>query len=201
MNGPARNYLLQMSLAFLGFSPIALGAGSAALSLSPVKDVTPAEVGIDFVAGSTSQIVVHREGRTYVVDAATHTVHEALSTPSADPPPASSSKQNSQQAQAAPAAAQTTISHKVYEPGDDLVFSVPTGRRLDQHGFYINFTHRFPYSAAFSGPARGAILDGLDDVAVSSFGFRFGITSKLSVAAYRSPTSSADLSNSWWPTI
>jgi hypothetical protein len=156
--------------------------------LSSAKDITPAELGIDFVAGSTSQIVVHRAGKTYVVDAATHTVHEAASTPSADPPPASSSKQNSQQAQAAPTAAPDTIKTKVYEPGDDLVFSVPTGRRLDRHGFYINFTHRFPYSAAFSGPARGAILDGLDDVAVSSFGFRFGVTSKLSVAAYRSPS-------------
>jgi hypothetical protein len=188
MTGPARNYVVHVAVTLLGFSSLVLGAGSPSPNLSPAKDITPAELGIDFVAGSASEILVHREGKTYVVDAATHTVHEAAEASNADPQSASSSKQNSRQAQAAPAPAHEPIHTNVYEPGDDLVFSVPTGRRLDRHGFYINFTHRFPYSAAFSGPARGAILDGLDDIAIASFGFRFGVTSKLSVAAYRSPT-------------
>ena len=77
---------------------------------------------------------------------------------------------------------------KVYEPGDDLVFSLPTGRRLDRHGFYINFTHRFAFDPAFSGTARGGALIGLDGFSLSSFGFRYGLTQKLSVSIYRSPT-------------
>jgi len=77
----------------------------------------------------------------------------------------------------------------VYEPADDLVFSLPTGRRLPKGGLYINFTHRFAYDPAFSGPGLGNILFGLDGFSVSSFGLRYGITDKLSVNVYRSPSS------------
>jgi mono/diheme cytochrome c family protein len=77
---------------------------------------------------------------------------------------------------------------KVYTPGDDFLLSLPTGRRLDRHGFYVNFTHRFIYTPAFSGPAVGGSLAGLDDFSISSFGFRYGVTDKLSVSIYRSPT-------------
>lgn len=77
---------------------------------------------------------------------------------------------------------------KVYEPPDDYLFGLPTGRRLERHGFYVNFTHRFVLDPAFSGKARAGVLFGLDGFAVSSFGVRFGITDKLSVSAYRSPS-------------
>jgi len=77
---------------------------------------------------------------------------------------------------------------KVYTPGDDFLLSLPTGRRLDRHGFYVNFTHRFVYTPAFSGPALGGSLSGFDDFSISSFGFRYGVTDKLSVSIYRSPT-------------
>jgi len=59
---------------------------------------------------------------------------------------------------------------------------------LNRHGFYFNFTHRFPGTPAFSGPGGGDTLGGLDDFSVSSFGLRYGITNKLSVSAYRSPS-------------
>jgi mono/diheme cytochrome c family protein len=77
---------------------------------------------------------------------------------------------------------------KVYEPADDYLFSMPTGRRLDRHGLYLNFTHRFAYNPAFSGTGNGDLLFGLDGYSVSSFGLRYGITDKLSVSAYRSPS-------------
>jgi mono/diheme cytochrome c family protein len=77
---------------------------------------------------------------------------------------------------------------KVYTPGDDFLLSLPTGRRLESHGFYVNFTHRFIYTPAFSGPALGGSLSGFDDFSLSSFGFRYGVTDKLSVSIYRSPT-------------
>ena len=73
-------------------------------------------------------------------------------------------------------------------PADDYLFSLPTGRRLDRHGFYLNFTHRFVYTPAFSGTGGGDTLFGLDDFSISSFGLRFGVTDKLSVSAYRSPS-------------
>jgi len=76
----------------------------------------------------------------------------------------------------------------VYEPADDYVYTLPTGRPLTRHGLYLNFTHRFAYDPAFSGTARGHMLLGLDGFSVPSFGLRFGVTDKLSVSAYRSPS-------------
>lgn len=76
----------------------------------------------------------------------------------------------------------------IYEPADDLLFSLPTGRPVDEHGMYVNFTHRFPYDPAFTGPGRAGELFGLDNFALASFGFRYGVTDKLSVSAFRSPT-------------
>jgi len=76
----------------------------------------------------------------------------------------------------------------VYEAPDDYVYTLPTGRRLTRHGFYVNFTHRFAFDPAFSGAGRGNILLGLDGFSISSFGFRYGVTSKFSVSAYRSPS-------------
>ncbi len=77
---------------------------------------------------------------------------------------------------------------RVYEPGDDVLMTLPTGRRLDRHGFYVNFSHRFAFDPAFSGTARGGALAGLDGFSLSSFGFRYGVTQKLSVSIWRSPT-------------
>jgi cytochrome c553 len=76
----------------------------------------------------------------------------------------------------------------IYEAGDDSVFTLPTGRRLDAHGLYVNFTHRFAFDPAFSGVARGEALLGLDGFSLSSFGFRYGVTKSFSVSIYRSPT-------------
>jgi len=93
-----------------------------------------------------------------------------------------------QPGQAAAAQAAESAKPKVYMPGDDLLLSLPTGRRLDRHGFYVNFTHRFIFTPAFSGPALGGSLSGFDDFSLSSFGFRYGVTDKLSVSIYRSPS-------------
>ena len=81
-----------------------------------------------------------------------------------------------------------TTTSSVYEPGDDLLFSLPTGRAVDEHGIYVNFTHRFPYDSAVSGAGRGGELFGLDNFALASFGLRYGVTDKLSLSIFRSPT-------------
>ncbi len=88
----------------------------------------------------------------------------------------------------APVPQQAADKSGVYTPGDDWLMSLPTGRPVERHGLTVNFTHRFAFDPAFSGPARGSSLFGLDGVAISSFGFRYGVTSRLSVSAYRSPS-------------
>lgn len=80
------------------------------------------------------------------------------------------------------------IASGIYQPGDDVLVTLPTGRPVDRHGVYVNFSHRFAYDSAVSGPARGAELFGLDNFALSSFGFRYGVTDKLSVDVWRSPS-------------
>jgi len=176
---------------------------------APATVVAASDLGISFVDGSTSQVLIQRNGRQYIVDLATHAIRETETQSEApDASPAnntasaearsSSSKETAGAAllgagsgaqSSAPLApsAENKNAH-IYTSGDDLVFSLPTGRRLERHGLYINFTHRFPYEAAFKGTGRGDTLFGLDDFSISSFGFRYGVTSKLSVMAYRSPS-------------
>ncbi len=91
-------------------------------------------------------------------------------------------------ASGASGAPQSDTNAGVYKPGDDVVFSLPTGRTPDRGALYVNFSHRFPYDAAFSGKDRGDVLFGLDESALSSLGLRYGITDKLSVDLFRSPT-------------
>jgi hypothetical protein len=147
-------------------------------------------VGVSFVPGSNTTCIIERDGKRYLVDLSTHTVKEM--DPSAAPVQAAStaSQPGSPQAKTELASAPQSQEEKpeVYEPGDDKLFSLPTGRRLARHGLYFNFTHRFPYEPAFVGTSRGHVLIGLDDFSVSSFGLRFGVTDKFSVAAYRTPS-------------
>jgi hypothetical protein len=185
--------LLLCMLFFCSLVLLAQSSGVGSSEAASGAYIAPSDLGVAFVEGSTSQIIIDKNGKRYVVDVATHSIHE---TGAADPAGVgeTSSSTSTQQAQAPPSGAQPLSAankqstSNSYKMGDDLVFSVPTGRRLERHGFYINFTHRFPYSPAFSGQARGAILLGLDDIAVPSFGFRYGVTSRLSVSAYRSPS-------------
>ena len=74
----------------------------------------------------------------------------------------------------------------IYEPGDDVLMSLPTGRPIQRHGVYVNFAHRFAYDPAFTGTGRGEVLLGLDGFAIPSFGFTYGITDKFSASIYRS---------------
>lgn len=187
-----------------GASKSPSGAGDAPATVTAASDL-----GISFVDGSASQVLIQRNGRQYIVDVATHTIREAVASQSPVPdttlasntpspePGWSSSADAATAAQGSTGGGQTSQppsafggkeNARIYTPGDDLVFNVPTGRRLDRHGFYINFTHRFPFEPAFKGTGRGDTLLGLDDFSLSSFGFRYGVTSKLSVMAYRSPS-------------
>lgn len=76
----------------------------------------------------------------------------------------------------------------IYQPGDDVLVSLPTGRPTERHGLYVNFAHRFAYDPAFTGSGRGEFLFGLDGFAIPSFGLRYGVTDKLNVSIYRAPS-------------
>ncbi len=201
------------------FSLNRLALAQAWLSPSPARadsksvasgTVAASDLGIAFVSGSSSAIMIERGGKHYLVDAANRTIREVNSgastaAPAPDPGslPAAQAQQTPEsassldpkggdssvpQSQGTPSAETSKTPSKIYKPGDDLVYTLPTGRRIDRHGFYLDFTHRFPFEAAFTGTGRGDTLLGLDDFSVSSFGLRYGVTSRLSVNAYRSPS-------------
>jgi cytochrome c553 len=94
----------------------------------------------------------------------------------------------SSSASTAPRPEQQKAKTDVYQPGDDVLLTLPTGKPTDRHGVYVNFAHRFAYQPAFTGPNEGATLFGLDNVAIPSFGFRYGVTDKLSVSVFRAPS-------------
>jgi hypothetical protein len=164
---------------------------SPASPAAATSQVSATELGVAFIPGSTSQLTIERNGKRYIVDLETNSIREAdaptapvaATSPSAPAEKAESSSKTS----AVEDTAKKTVA-KVYTPGDDSLFSVPTGRRLERHGLYLNFTHRFPFEPAFTTQGRGNTLLGLDDFSISSFGLRYGVTSKLSVMAYRSPS-------------
>ena len=150
-----------------------------------------ARLGIHFLEESTTKVIIERDGQEYEVDLATKQIRSVSRPPQTQAP---APKATVQQKSTVPTSNtdQRTNSkdgeRRYYHPGDDLVFTLPTGRPIEKHSWMLNFTHRFPYEAAFTGPARGATLLGLDDFAVASFGVQFGVTGHLSVSAYRSPS-------------
>jgi hypothetical protein len=168
---------------------LAVAQNLPAQTSSSTQAATPAtatDLGVSFVNNSTSQIIMERDGKKYVIDLATHEIHEVGTGPISISAQNQVSAGNAQPPQSPVPPAEKK--KDVYKPGDDLVFSVPTGRPIDRHGLYIDFTHRFPYEAAFTTTARGGTLLGLDDFAIPSFGLRYGLTSKISVMAMRSPS-------------
>jgi uncharacterized beta barrel domain-containing protein DUF5777 len=145
-----------------------------------------AELGILFVHDSTSKIIVEHGGKRYEVDVATQQIRD-LSEPSQNEPSPQAAGTTAKQSTSSDNTSPPNT-RKYYHPGDDLVFTLPSGRPIERNSWTVNFTHRFPYEAAFTGVARGATLAGLDDFSVSSFGLQYGITNELSVSAYRSPS-------------
>jgi hypothetical protein len=166
---------------------IACGEIASGQVSSSVNAMSASDLGISFVEGSVSQVIVERNGMKYVVDLASHQVSPADAANQVAPTGSPQSVANSAQPTTAQPASASAKS-KFYKPGDDFLFNVPTGRPVERHSLVINFAHRFPYEAAFTGPGRGDTLFGLDDFSVSSLGLRYGVTSKLSVFAYRSPS-------------
>ncbi len=240
-----------------------LGASIIAFAQSAA---TPAALGISFIDGSTSTLLLERNGKKYLVDLAARSAHEVASgekndgaagperkngsdakpdgakvfvqncakchgedgkgkpeigTPNFTDPkvqasitdeqitttikkgrkgtamPAWAGKLSEQQITAVAAYVRSLGSgtpaggnkrERAYSPGDDMLISLPTGRFSDPHSLYVNFAHRFVFDPAFSGAARGGALAGLDGFALASFGFRYAVTNRLSVSAYRSPT-------------
>lgn len=143
------------------------------LSEDEVQKSRPA---VSFVPGSDSEAVVEINGKKFVINTRDKTVKEmtvAVSTVE-------------KVAVAAPVKKETSrnVPENVYRPADVRVINLPTAIPIPKGSLWTDFTHRFP----FGEPSNKAELFGLDSIAMPSFGFIYGLTDRVQIGAYRSPT-------------
>ena len=136
---------------------------------------------VSFVSGSDSQAVIEMNGKRYLIDTKARTVSEVLAEGAPATSPATPTK--------------TVISdppvvvgknEQVYEPIDVRLVNLPTAHPIKKGTLWTDFTHRFPFGDYDVTDAAG--LFGLDGFAVPSFGFMYGLTDRIHVAFYRSPS-------------
>jgi hypothetical protein len=129
---------------------------------------------VTFVPGSQSEAIVEINGRRYRIDTRQQTVTPLEETQS----------RPRETTTAAATAQQQAERPDIYEPVDVRAINLPTAISIPKGSLWVDFTHRFP----FSEPDDYAGLFGLDSFAFPSFGVTYGITDRIHVGAYRSPT-------------
>ena len=157
--------------------------------LTPVAELS----GVEFVKNSTTQILLEKDGKRYLIDTATRQIHEI---PLREPATAPEALEQTASVPTEAKASDSSMTAKkevkkdkeVYRTEDIILWSIPTARHIDKHALYVDFAHRFSYDTTFVGPARLSYLFGMDDFSVSSFGLTYGLTNRFFVGAYRVPT-------------
>jgi len=155
---------------------------------APKPAAAPIPFRVDFGDGANTTVVIEQNGKRYELDTVARTVRELPEMSSSKDVQVSQDQTTSAQAQPGTQTPPQDAPDEYYRPGDDRLLTIPSGQRIGRHAVWVNFQHRFPYSVPFNSPALGHTLLGLDDFALPSFGFQYGVTSRLSVGVYRSPS-------------
>lgn len=133
-----------------------------------------AQPQVSFVPGSDSEAVVEISGKKYVINTKTKTVTEMTA-----------EKAPSQVATVqTPTVEKRDTPANVYRQGDVRLINLPTAMPIEKGSLWSDFTHRFP----FGEPTNSSELFGLDTIASPSFGFIYGLTDRIHIGAYRSPS-------------
>lgn len=152
------------------------------------SEEAPSKMKVAFDSTARGVVIVESAGERLRIDTSNNTVERISEhvAPQAQKPP----KEPTQ-----PAQTKERESSRAYEPYDYHIVNIPTPKAVRRHSLNMHFTHRFqemitPFDEedADSHIARiSKDLLGLDSVAVSSFGFTYGITDRLYANVYRSP--------------
>lgn len=134
---------------------------------------------VTFVPGSDAEAVVELNGKKFVINTKDKTVREMTTTTGETNLAAASTPVKAQAAPESPKAPSN-----VYRPGDVRLINLPTTLPIPKGSLWSDFTHRFP----FGEPSNQSELFGLDSFAAPSFGFIYGLTDRVQIGAYRSPT-------------
>ncbi|PYV89794.1 MAG: hypothetical protein DMG05_12670 [Acidobacteria bacterium] len=155
-----------------------------ALKTSRLSPISRLE-GIQFVNNSTSQILLERDGKKYLIDTQTKTIHEVIAETTGTTEKASSGSSD----EAAQESKEKKEEKEVYYTEDINLWTLPTTHHLEKKALIVDFTHRFAFDdgRAFKGQAMNNLF-GLDGYSFSSFGLTYGITDTFFVGAYRVPT-------------
>lgn len=148
------------------------------ITQTDAQTVGAAQPPVTFVKGSDSQAVVEINGKKFLIDTKSKTVSEVTNVP-----------QLPETAAATPQPTPTPSPEErpgVYRQMDVRLIGLPTGKAITKGSLWTDFTHRFPLGDYELSDAAG--LFGLDGYAVPSFGFIYGVTDRLHVGFYRSPS-------------
>lgn len=131
---------------------------------------------VTFVQDSDSEAIVELNGKKFVINTKSKTVTEVdAGQPAEKIASAAPVTENGGQADDRP---------RIYRQHDVRLVNLPTATPIPKGSMWTDFTHRFP----FGDPISGSSLFGLDTTAVPSFGIIYGITDRIHVGAYRSPS-------------
>jgi len=135
---------------------------------------------VSFVPGSDSEAIVLMNGKRFLINTKDKTVKELgpAAVPTEVPQDQAITGVRSAQGE------RRSVPENVYRPGDVRVINLPTVIPIPKGSLWTDFTHRFPLGE----PSNKEQLFGLDTVASPSFGFIYGVTDRIQVGAYRSPT-------------
>ncbi|MEP7342402.1 MAG: DUF5777 family beta-barrel protein [Acidobacteriota bacterium] len=135
---------------------------------------------VSFVPNSDSEAIVVMNGKRFVINTKDKTVKEM----GAAAVPAEMPQDKTIAATQPKREEKHSVPDNVFRPGDVRVINLPTVIPIPKGSLWTDFTHRFP----FGEPSNKEQLFGLDSVASPSFGFIYGVTDRIQVGAYRSPT-------------
>jgi len=124
---------------------------------------------------SDAEAVVEINGKKFAINTKDKTVRE-LTAATKTPTPVVAAP--------SPTVEKRDTPSNVYRPADVRAINLPTTLPIEKGSLWTDFTHRFP----FGEPTNSAGLFGLDTIAVPSFGFIYGLTDRIQIGAYRSPT-------------
>ena len=155
--------------------------------LAPVQQLE----GLQFVQGSTSQLLLEKDGKRYLIDTQTQTIREVKGEGgevAQGAATASTTPQDSQTTTPAVAKTEEKKDDETYYTEDIFLWNLPTAHHLEKKALIVDFTHRFNFNEAFE-PGSISTLFGLDGFSFSSLGFTYGITDRFFAGIYRTPTS------------
>ena len=170
--------------------PLVLSVAVLAFGTDDTRPANPGAAPAEFnLNAADHEVVLVRDGKRFRVDLDAGTVtQEDGNASGAQTYSSSASVSSPVQGQSQTQSQPTDTNAKYYTLGDVRMVTLPTTKTLPKHGLLVDFTHRFPFQPTFSGKDLGHSLGGLDSYAVASFGFDYGISDRVSVGVFRSPT-------------